>query len=58
LIATDVSEPQLAHAVKHPNVTYAELSATASAEELELERVVGPEESIDLVTTATALHYS
>jgi hypothetical protein len=42
VIATDVSEPQLAHAVKHPNVTYAKLSATASAEELE--RVVGPED--------------
>ncbi|CAM6129986.1 unnamed protein product [Calypogeia fissa] len=55
VVATDISEPQLSLATQHPNVTYSKLSATPSPEELE--RVVGAEGSVDLVTVATALHY-
>lgn len=55
VVATDVSEPQLALAMQRHNVAYSKLSATPSPDELE--RVVGPEGSVDLVTVATALHY-
>lgn len=56
MVATDLSEPQLARAFQRPNITYTEMSATPESAE-ELERVVGPEGSVDLVTVATALHW-
>lgn len=55
VVATDISEPQLSLALPRSNITYSKLSATPSADELE--RVVGAEGSVDLVTVATALHY-
>ncbi|CAM6117988.1 unnamed protein product [Calypogeia fissa] len=56
VVATDVSEPQLSHAIQRPNITYTKMSATPETAE-ELERIVGPEGSVDLVTVATALHW-
>lgn len=55
VVATDVSEPQLSRAIQRSNIAYVQMSATPSAEELE--RVVGPEGSVDLVTVATAVHW-
>lgn len=42
--------------MKSPNITYAKMSATPDSVE-ELERIVGPEGSVDLVTVAAALHW-
>ncbi|KAL3695604.1 hypothetical protein R1sor_009680 [Riccia sorocarpa] len=55
VVATDISDEQLAHAIPSPNVKYAKMAATPAPEELE--RIVGPENSVDLVTVATALHW-
>ncbi|KAL2642204.1 hypothetical protein R1flu_009791 [Riccia fluitans] len=55
VVATDISDEQLAHATLRPNVRYARMSATPTLEELQ--RIVGPEGSVDLVTVAQALHW-
>lgn len=55
VIATDVSEQQLKHAEKRPNITYACTSTHLSREELA--RSVGEESSVDLVTVAQAVHW-
>jgi SAM-dependent methyltransferase len=55
VVATDVSEAQLSLAKNRDNITYAKMSATPPEEELE--RIVGPEGSVDLVTVAAALHW-
>ncbi|CAM6117986.1 unnamed protein product [Calypogeia fissa] len=49
VIATDVSEAQLSLSKKTHNVTYAKMSAATDSTE-ELEQIVGPEGSVDLVT--------
>lgn len=56
VVATDVSEPQLSLAKKRHNITYARMSATPDSAE-EVERIVGPAGSVDLVTVAAALHW-
>lgn len=55
VIATDVSQTQLQHAPKKDNITYALTPAYMSPQELE--HIVGPEGSVDLVTMAQALHW-
>lgn len=55
VVATDVSEAQLARAFPHPRVHY--LHTPASATEDDLVALLGGEGSIDLVTVATAVHY-
>ncbi|KAL3695605.1 hypothetical protein R1sor_009681 [Riccia sorocarpa] len=55
VVATDISDGQLAHAIPRPNVKYAKMPATPAPEELE--RIVGPDGSVDLVTVAQALHW-
>ncbi|XP_004493415.1 uncharacterized protein [Cicer arietinum] len=55
VIATDVSEKQLEFATKLPNVRYQHTPSTMS--KIELEQLVTPEGTIDLVTIAQALHW-
>lgn len=55
VIATDISENQLRHAERRPNVTYAVTPPLMT--DADLEAIVGPENSVDLVTVATAVHY-
>ncbi|KAG6555088.1 hypothetical protein Mapa_003123 [Marchantia paleacea] len=55
VVATDISDRQLAHAIPHPNVTYKKMLAVPDSQELE--RTVGPEGSVDLVTVAQAMHW-
>lgn len=56
VVATDLSEEQLSFAVQHPKVTYSRMSATPASPD-ELERVVGPDGSLDLITVAQAMHW-
>jgi len=55
VIATDVSEQQISHAPRRPNITYAVTPRAMSLEELG--STVGEEGSVDLVTVAQALHW-
>ncbi|XP_027351899.1 putative methyltransferase DDB_G0268948 [Abrus precatorius] len=55
VIATDTSETQLEFAAKFPNVRYQHTPSTMSM--AELEQVVAPQGTIDLVTIAQALHW-
>ncbi|KAJ1404191.1 S-adenosyl-L-methionine-dependent methyltransferase [Sesbania bispinosa] len=55
VIATDASEKQLEFATKIPNVQYQLTPSTMSMEELE--KLVAPQGTIDLVTIAQALHW-
>ena len=55
MIATDVSEVQLKHAQSHPNVTYTH--APAPIPDNDIERILGPPGSIDIITAATSLHW-
>lgn len=48
VVATDASAEQIAHAERHPNITYRVAPAEASGE---------PDASFDLVTIAQALHW-
>ncbi|KAJ7546913.1 hypothetical protein O6H91_08G060500 [Diphasiastrum complanatum] len=55
VVATDVSEEQLALAPRQPNIEYAVTSKTIEREELD--RLLGPEAIVDLITVAQALHW-
>ncbi|KAJ6775140.1 hypothetical protein OIU79_018341 [Salix purpurea] len=55
VIATDISEEQLKHAIKHPQVQY--FHSPSSMSEDELVNLVGGENSVDLVIAATAVHW-
>ncbi|XP_020236002.1 putative methyltransferase DDB_G0268948 [Cajanus cajan] len=55
VIATDASEKQLEFATKLPNVRYQHTPSTMSM--TELEQMVAPRGTIDLVTIAQALHW-
>eukprot|EP00249_Psilotum_nudum_P014697 c24953_g1_i1 orf=215-802(+) len=55
VIGTDVSGQQLEYAQKRPNVAYYRTSVHLTEEELN--GIVGPEGSVDLVTVAQALHW-
>ncbi|KAK9292020.1 hypothetical protein L1049_019973 [Liquidambar formosana] len=55
VIATDVSEGQLQHAMPHPKVRY--IHTPLSMSEDELVNFIGGENSVDLVTVATAVHW-
>ncbi|OWM91477.1 hypothetical protein CDL15_Pgr017395 [Punica granatum] len=55
VIATDVSESQLKHAMPHPRVQYIHTPLSLSDEELVT--TLGGENSIDLITVATAAHW-
>eukprot|EP01018_Ginkgo_biloba_P035006 Gb_11146 [translate_table: standard] len=55
VIATDVSERQLEFTEKRPNIRYSVTPEVMSEEELE--SIIGPEGSVDLVTVAQALHW-
>ncbi|BBN01126.1 trans-aconitate 3-methyltransferase [Marchantia polymorpha subsp. ruderalis] len=56
VVATDISDGQLAHAVAHPRVTYRKMLAVPEDSQ-ELEHTVGPAGSVDLVTVAQAVHW-
>ncbi|XP_045793317.1 putative methyltransferase DDB_G0268948 [Trifolium pratense] len=55
VIATDASEKQLEFAAKLPNIRYQHTPSTMSM--TELEQLVSPQGTIDLVTIAQALHW-
>lgn len=55
VIATDASEKQLEFATKLPNVRYQHTPSTMSI--TDLEQMVSPQGTIDLVTIAQALHW-
>ncbi|XP_021274585.1 putative methyltransferase DDB_G0268948 [Herrania umbratica] len=55
VIATDVSEAQLQHAIPHPRVKYLYTALTISNDELLAS--IGGEKSVDLVTVAQAVHW-
>ncbi|CAA7397224.1 unnamed protein product [Spirodela intermedia] len=55
VVATDVSEGQLRHAVPHPKIRY--IHTPISMPEDDLVAKLGGEDSVDLVTVATALHW-
>ncbi|XP_043720706.1 putative methyltransferase DDB_G0268948 [Telopea speciosissima] len=55
VIATDVSEGQIKHAMPHPKVRY--VHAPLSMSEDELVSLIGGEGSVDLVTVAEAVHW-
>ncbi|KAJ8618804.1 hypothetical protein MRB53_014990 [Persea americana] len=55
VIATDVREAQIKHAIRHPKVRY--IHTPLSLGEEELVSLVGGEGSVDLVTVATAVHW-
>lgn len=55
VIATDISAGQLQHAIPHARVRY--LHTPASLSEDELVNSVGGDNSVDLITVATALHW-
>lgn len=55
VIATDVSEAQLKHALQHPRVKYLQTPLSLSNDELLT--MLGGEDSIDLVTVAQAVHW-
>ncbi|KAG1346306.1 Embryo-abundant protein EMB-like [Cocos nucifera] len=55
VIATDVSEAQLNHAIPHPKVQY--VHTPLSTPEPDLVSILGGEGSVDLVTVAQAVHW-
>ncbi|OWM91478.1 putative methyltransferase DDB_G0268948 [Punica granatum] len=55
VIATDVSESQLKHAMPHPRVQYIHTPLSLSDEELVT--MLGGKNSIDLITVAQAVHW-
>ncbi|XP_074276724.1 uncharacterized protein LOC141600391 [Silene latifolia] len=55
VIATDVSEAQLQRAIPHPRVKYLHIPPTFSKDELI--SLIGPENSVDLITVAQAVHW-
>ncbi|ONI12385.1 hypothetical protein PRUPE_4G160700 [Prunus persica] len=55
VIGTDVSESQLQHAIPHPRVRYAHTALNITDEEVIA--LLGGEDSVDLVTVATAVHW-
>ncbi|KAL0543810.1 hypothetical protein IC582_018915 [Cucumis melo] len=55
VIATDTSPKQLEYATKLPNVHYRQTPSTMSIEEVE--KMVAPPGTVDLVTVAQALHW-
>lgn len=55
VIATDNSKGQLEHGIPHPRIRY--LHTPGSLSEDELVHMLGGENSIDLVTVATAIHW-
>eukprot|EP00897_Mesotaenium_endlicherianum_P004654 jgi/Mesen1/4216/ME000219S03347 len=55
VVATDVSEGQIAHAKQRDNIVYAVTSPAMTEEEMD--RIIGPPGSVDVVTVAQALHW-
>lgn len=55
VIATDISEPQINRAVHHPRVKY--LHTPPGLTNDELISLIGPENSVDLITVAEAIHW-
>ncbi|GMH11379.1 hypothetical protein Nepgr_013220 [Nepenthes gracilis] len=55
VIATDVSEQQLQRAIPHPRIKY--LHTPISMSEDDIVNLIGGENSVDLVTVATAVHW-
>ncbi|GMH11380.1 hypothetical protein Nepgr_013221 [Nepenthes gracilis] len=55
VIATDISEAQLARAIPHPRIKY--LHTPLSMSEDDIIRLIGGENSIDLITVAQAVHW-
>lgn len=55
VVATDVSEPMLKQGIPHPRVQY--LHTPSSLSEDETVAMLGGENSIDLITVATAIHW-
>ncbi|KAL3591495.1 hypothetical protein D5086_010135 [Populus alba] len=55
VIATDISEEQLKHAIRHPQVQY--FHSPSSMSDDELVNLIGGENSVDLVVVATAVHW-
>lgn len=55
VIATDISEEQLKHAIQHPQVQY--FHSPSSMSDDELVNLIGGENSVDLVVVATAVHW-
>ncbi|GAB4851728.1 hypothetical protein Ancab_031130 [Ancistrocladus abbreviatus] len=55
VIATDVSQDQLQHAPKLPNIHYHHTPPTMTT--TQLEEIISPKQSIDLITVAQALHW-
>ncbi|KAJ6917098.1 hypothetical protein NC652_019473 [Populus alba x Populus x berolinensis] len=54
-IATDISEEQLKRAIPHPRVHYLQTPLTMSDDELV--HLLGGENSVDLITVASAVHW-
>ncbi|PIN11015.1 Methyltransferase [Handroanthus impetiginosus] len=55
VIATDISEAQLKHAMPHPRVRYVHTPQSMSDDDLVT--LIGGEGSVDLITVATAVHW-
>ncbi|CAL4957955.1 unnamed protein product [Urochloa decumbens] len=55
VLATDVSEEQLLHAVPHPKVWYLHIPNATPGEDLVM--TLGGERSVDLITVAEAVHW-
>ncbi|CAK7354738.1 unnamed protein product [Dovyalis caffra] len=55
VIATDISKEQLEHAISHPQVHYLHTPLTMSDDELV--NLLGGENSVDLITVASAVHW-
>lgn len=55
VIATDISEEQLKHAIPHPQIRYLHTPLTMSDDELVT--LLGGENSVDLITVASAVHW-
>ncbi|KAL3718056.1 hypothetical protein ACJRO7_003231 [Eucalyptus globulus] len=55
VIATDISEPMLKQGIPHPRVQY--LHTPPSLSEDEMVAMLGGENSVDLITVATAVHW-
>lgn len=55
VVATDVSEGQIQHAIAHPKVRY--LQTPEHLSEDELVSLVGGDGSLDLVVVATSIHW-
>ncbi|XP_050216677.1 uncharacterized protein LOC126667677 [Mercurialis annua] len=55
VIATDISEEQLKHAIPNPRIRY--IHTPSSMTDDEIVSLVGAENSVDLVTVSVAIHY-